>query len=86
MDQETTNRPEPLPGQPGSHAWLLDLLDGLGLDLKAQNALVSWSISRGDKWATINVQGKDIVGQLSWRMVPVDRDERRKVDGSRVDT
>lgn len=80
----TTAKPEPLPGKPGSHAWMLDLLDGLGADLTAQNALVGWEISRGDKWATITVTTE---GQThAWRMVPVDRDERRKVDGSRVDS
>jgi hypothetical protein len=71
---------EPLPGEPGSHAWMLDLLDGLGHDLRAQNALVSWELSRGDKWATIAVSTEGVTRE--WRMVPCDREERRKVDGS----
>jgi hypothetical protein len=80
MEQETTSRPEPLPGRPGSHAWMLDLLDGLGHDLTAQNALFGWEVSRGDKWATITMKTE---GQThAWRLVPVDREERRKVDGS----
>lgn len=72
--------PEPLPGKPGSHAWMLDLLDGLGADLTAQGALMGWEITRSDRWATITVRTEG--QEHSWRMVPVDREERRKVDGS----
>ena len=74
---ETTR---PLPGEVGSHCWTLDLLAGLGEDLRAQGNMIDWSLSRGDKWATLTVR---VAGQeYSWRMVPVDREERRKVDGS----
>jgi hypothetical protein len=83
MEQETTTA-EPLPGEAGSHAWMLDYLKGLGEEQVL--AGFGWTIQRGDKWATIAVSwqraGMEQPIRREWRMVPVDREERRKVDGS----
>jgi hypothetical protein len=87
---------DPIPGQPGSHAWILDQLKRLGeaqlLDGESYTGgWISWEVTRADRWATIRVtwtpgdSGEDVPEEVTheWRMVPVDREERRKVDGSR---
>lgn len=75
MEQETT---APLPGEPGSHAWMLDYLGGLGGEQMSSG--FGWGVTRSDRWATLAVTYGETT--YEWRLVPVDREERRKVDGS----